>query len=582
MTAKDKTKERELAKLVKQAKRPLLWAAVFSFAANMLMLAMPIYSLQVLDRVISSFNFNTLLMLTIVALGALAFYGLFMAVRGVVLARLSDWLNAVLSPRLMALAVENSAVGIPASAGQMQRELQMLRGFLSGNGMASLFDAPWSIIFIITIYLINPVLGFVSLAGAFLLLAFGIIVEISTKKAVDDATELTNRNMRFADSSSRNAEAVEAMGMLPSLISLWQEHSVRVQELTATSGDRSNILLSLSRFVRMSLQVAVIGMGAWLSLHNELTVGGMIASSILMGRALAPFENAIGTWKQLILARDSYNRLDNTLTDVPRLRGTMNMPSPDGTLQVEQLVYSPPMAKAPILKSIGFSLKAHESLGIIGPSAAGKSTLARLLMGILPPSHGSVRLDGVDIFHWNREDLGKYVGYLPQNVELFPGTIRDNIARMEPNANDDDIIAAAQFAGCHEMILRLPQGYETEFNERMLSLSPGQRQRIGLARALYKKPSFVVLDEPNANLDGEGEQALRDTIIRMKQEGITFILVAHKPSIVMAVDKILMLQAGMIKDFGLREEVLSKYTQQQQPAAPANGKAKLVKAEGME
>ncbi len=575
----DQTKERELGKLIRQAKRPLWWVAIFSFAANMLMLVMPIYTLQVLDRVIMSFNFNTLVMLTIVALGGLLFYALFSGLRSVVLSRLSDWLQAVLSPRLMAVAVENSAIGIPASAGQFQRELGSLRGFIAGQGVTSLFDAPWSIIFIITIYLINPLLGLLSLVGAILLLGFGVAVEISTKKPVDDATELSNRNMQFAEATSRNADAVEAMGMLPTITKLWKSQSERMQELTSLAGNRSNIIVSLSRFVRMSLQIGIIGIGAWLALNNELTVGGMIGASILMGRALAPFEGAIATWKQLIQARDSYHRIDAALTDVPNLRGTMEMPEPGGTLSVEQLMYKPPNGATPIIKNVSFALKAHESLGLIGPSAAGKSTLARLLMGILPPSHGSVRLDGVDIFHWNRSDLGKYVGYLPQNVELFPGTIRDNIARMETDASDEDVIDAARFAGCHEMILRLPQGYETEFSPSMLSLSPGQRQRVGLARALYKKPSFVVLDEPNINLDGEGEVALRQAIIRMREAGITFILVAHKPSIVTHVDKILMLQDGMIKDFGPRDEVLKKYTQSSTPQSAA-GTAKNLEGSG--
>ncbi len=579
----DKTQEREFAKTLKLAKRPFIWVAAFSFAANMLMLAMPIYTLQVLDRVIMSFNFNTLVMLSIIAVGCLVFYAIFTALRGVLLSRISDWLQMVLSPKLMSISVENSAIGVPASAGQLQRELQSVRNFIAGQGLTSLFDAPWSVIFIITIYLINPVLGLLSLVGAILLLGFGVILELSTKKPVDDATELSNRNMQFAEATSRNAEAIEAMGMLPTIQSLWQDYGQRALELTTLAADRSNLIVSLSRFVRLSLQIGIIGIGAWLALQNELTVGGMIGASILMGRALAPFEGAISTWKQLIQARDAYHRLDGILTDAPKLRGTMEMPAPAGNLQVEKLVYSPPRGGSPILKSLTFNINAHESLGIIGPSAAGKSTLARLLMGILPPSHGSVRLDSVDIFHWNRADLGKYVGYLPQNVELFQGSIRENIARMEPNASDTDIIAAAQFAGCHEMILRLPQGYETEFSPHQISLSPGQRQRIGLARALYKNPTFVVLDEPNANLDGEGEVALREAILRMKQAGITFIIVAHKPSIVSHVDKLLMLQDGSIKDFGTRDAVLNKYTQSSAAAASKKAtNAQIAKSDGME
>jgi len=579
----DKTKIRELRKLFQQCKRPLIWVGLFSLASNVLMLALPIYSLQVLDRVINSFNMDTLIFLSLVVVASIGFYGFFTGIRSTVLSRLSDWLVAQLSPRLMSVAVENSAVGLPASAGQFQRELSNLKNFISGQGVTSLLDAPWSIIFILTIYLINPVLGFIALMGAFLLLGFGVVVELSTKKPINDATELTNRSMLFAESSSRNAEAIEAMGMLPTLTNLWNAQTRHVQDLTMQASDRSNTLVSLSRFLRLTLQVATTGMGAWLALHNELTVGAMIASSILMGRALAPFEAAIGIWKQWIQARDAYHRIDSVLTEVPRMRGTMKMPEPGGTLTVEQLVYKPPRSGNPIIKGVAFSLKAHESLGLIGPSAAGKSTLAKLLMGILPPTAGSVRLDGVDIFHWNRADLGQYVGYLPQSVELFPGTIRDNIARMEPGAKDEDVIAAAKFAGCHEMILRLPQGYETEFSQQLLSLSPGQRQRIGLARALYKNPSFVVLDEPNTNLDGEGEVALRETIQRMQKAGITFVLVAHKPSIVTHVDKILMLQDGVIKDFGSRDAVLAKYTGSSNPSAARKGKtAKLVKPEAIE
>lgn len=559
-SVRDPAKEGQLKQLLRQARVPFLWVAVFSFASNMLMLALPLYSLQVLDRVMSSYSFNTLLMLTILTVGFFIFYAIFIALRTNVLTAVGDWLHQVLSPRLMSLAVENSAIGLPASASQFQREIMNIRGFITGNGITTLFDAPFSIIFILLIYLINPVLGFLALAGAGMLLLFAVLVEMTTKKPLDRSNEIMMRNLQFAEMTSRNAEAVEAMGMLPTLARLWKQKNDEAAEPLALAGGRSNLLLSLSRFLRMFLQIAITGVGAWLALQGEVTIGAVIGASIIAGRALAPFEGAIAIWKQWVQARDSYHRIESSLSDLPRLRGTMAMPAPGGVLRVENLVYSPARSNTPILRGIQFDLAAHESLGLIGPSAAGKSTLARLLMGILPPSHGSVRLDGVDIFHWNRADLGQYVGYLPQDVELFPGTIKDNIARMDPDADPMKVIEAAQFAGCHEMILKLPQGYETEFSQNMLSLSPGQRQRIGLARALYGNPSFVVLDEPNSNLDGEGEISLQKAILRMKQAGITFVLVAHKPSIVSHVDKILMLQDGMMKDFGPREAVLKKYT----------------------
>jgi ATP-binding cassette subfamily C exporter for protease/lipase len=556
----------QLRALFSKAVPPLRWALLFSFAANILLLALPMYSLQVLDRVMSSYNMNTLIMLTILTVGCFVFNAFFSALKNAVLNHIGEWLQLTLSPRLMGTAVENAAIGMPVHASQFQRDLANLKNFITSAPLATLMDAPFSIIFLLIIYMINPILGAVTLAGAVLLLLFGVVIEYATKAPVDESNTLMNKSLQFADASARNAEAVEAMGMLPTLVHQWEKDSRKMLDLANTAQGRSNLLNALSRFLRMIIQVAITGLGAWLALNNEITMGHVIAASIISGRALAPFEAAIGLWKQWIITRDSYHKLEKVLSEVPRMRGTMPLPAPGGKLRIENLVYTPPRASLPILKGINFELNAHESLGLIGPSAAGKSTLARLIMGILPATMGSVRLDGVDIFHWNRADLGQYVGYLPQDVELFQGTIKDNIARMQPDADPAKVIEAAQFAGCHEMILRLPQGYETEFSQQMLSLSPGQRQRIGLARALYNNPSFVVLDEPNSNLDGEGEVALQHAIIRMKQRGITFVLVAHKPSVVSHVDKILMLENGMMKDFGARDAVLKKYTRTVQNA----------------
>jgi PrtD family type I secretion system ABC transporter len=556
--SRDTAKLGQLRQLLQQAKVPFIWIGVFSFASNVLMLALPLYSLQVMDRVMSSYSVTTLLMLSVITFACFIFYGIFTAFRTSVLSAVSEWLQIVLSPRLVKLAVENSAVGIPTGASQFQRELVNLRSFITG-GLVTLCELPFSLLFLLVIYMINPVLGFVTLIGAILLVLFGLAVEFTTKKEMNRANELSLRNLQFADVTSRNAEAVEAMGMLDIIIQQWQQRSKEVSEITAVTNGRANIFQTLSRIIRMILQVAITGIGAYLALKGEITMGNTIAASIIAGRALGPFEAALGLWKQWVAARDSYHRIESALSDIPRMRGTMPMPAPGGKLVVENLYYTPPRGSAAILRGIQFELNAHESLGLIGPSAAGKSTLARLLMGILPASNGSVRLDGVDIFQWNRQDLGQYVGYLPQDVELFHGTIKDNIARMDSEADSAKVIAAAQFAGCHEMILRLPRGYETEFSHQMLSLSPGQRQRIGLARALYNNPTFVVLDEPNSNLDGEGEIALQQAIYRMKQAGITFVLVAHKPSIVQHVDKILMLREGVMKDFGARDTVLKKY-----------------------
>lgn len=547
----------ELTRLLRQTRRAFLYAFGFSFCMNVLLLLLPIYSLQVLDRVISSRSIDTLLVLTLIAVIGFIFYGIFNMVRGFVLNSVVEWLDVKLAPRLLEIAVVKSSVGVPTSASQYQRDLNAIKTFIN-SGAGVLLDAPWALVFLIVIYMISPVLGFIAVIGAFFLFAFAVLNEIATKKPLEAAQENMIQSGNTADVVGRNAEAVEAMGMLPNILTHWKKlnHTGLQSQYQATH--RGNVLQSISRVVRFVIQVAVIGVGAWLTLQNELTVGGMIASSILVARALAPFEAAIGVWRALVAARDAYHRLNRALNTTPVLRGEMELPAPTGQLTAEGVFFQPPNA-APIVKNVNFALQPQESLGIIGPSAAGKSTLAKLIIGILPTTHGAIRLDGAETFKWNREDLGRYVGYMPQQVDLFNGTIKDNIARMDMDASDEAVIEAAKFAGCHEMILRLPKGYETEFFSGNLTLSPGQRQRIGLARALYGNPRFVVLDEPNGNLDGEGERALLQALRRMKERGITYIVVAHRPSIVSNVDKILMLRGGMVEAFGPRDEVLKQY-----------------------
>lgn len=558
-------------------KRAFWYAALFSLCINILMLALPLYSLQVLDRVMSSHSMETLHMLTLITIACFIFYGLFNLVRSFVLTRVGDWMDEVLAPLLLENSVARSAVGTATSASQHHRDLYIIKGFISGQGATTLFDAPWALIFLLVIYAINPVLGFVTLLGCVLLLIFAVFTELSTRKPLKLASGLSIHSMGIAETASRNAEAIEAMGMMRNITHHWQGQnakSIRVQNVAAS---RSAILQNGSRIIRMVLQISLTGFGAYLALQNEVTVGGMIASSILAARALAPFEASIAVWKNFVNARDAYARLEQSITTTPQLRGTMPLPAPKGDLTIENMFYRAPGNEKPILKAINMRLSAGESLGIIGPSAAGKSTLAKLIIGVLPPSHGSVRLDAVEIFKWNREDLGSHVGYMPQQVELFAGTVKDNIARMDLNATPEAVIAAAQMAGVHEMILRLPKGYETTFSANDLSLSPGQRQRIGLARALYGSPKFVVLDEPNSNLDGEGERALVDALTRMKAAGITFIVVAHRPSIVGSVDKILTLRDGAIEQFGPRQQVLQKYVQ---PPAPQVAAAAAAIAAG--
>lgn len=571
-----KNNEQPLAKYLLKTRRALAYAFLFSFAINLLMLSMSLYSLQVLDRVISSHSMETLFLMTLLVVFMLVVMGVFYGLRSALLHNVTDWLDLEVAPVLLQDAVSKSSLGVYVSAGQHQRELGAIKSFISGGGISTLLDAPWTIIFMIVIFMVSPVFGFITIIGLVLLVGFGLLNEFATKKVYQQATEGQVQSNMLADSASRNAEAVEAMGMMPNVLLRWRKAQANASEHLDLAQGRANIIQSVSKVIRMILQISVTGFGAFLAVHNEITVGGMIAGSILVGRALGPFEGMIIMYKNWINARDAYGKLNTAITSGKVLeRGSMAMLEPEGRLSVENLIYSPAAGVAPIIRGVSFVLHPGESLGIIGPSAAGKSTMGKLIIGLLPPTHGAARLDGADTFKWNRENFGKFSGYMPQNVELFAGTIRDNIARLEPSATDEEVIYAAQMAGAHEMILRLAKGYETTYIPGQHTLSPGQRQRIALARALFRNPKFVVLDEPNTNLDGEGERALVDTLKRMKQANMTFVLVAHRPTLVATVDKLLVLKAGTIERFGPREDILKIYTQQGIPKniAPPRGDA---------
>lgn len=550
--------------------RRVFWFVLgFSLCTNLLLLALPIYSLQVLDRVISSASIPTLVYLTLVIVAAFVFYGAFCLVRGAILTRTGEWLDTQVSGRLLALGVMQNATGSPVQASRHLRDVQSIKGFITGTGVTSLFDAPWSLIYLFIIYLINPLLGLIAAIGAVLLLGLALLNELMTRKPYALAGRVQSRTMEMADSASRNAEAIEAMGMMGSIAARWQHENGQAQDMQVKAAGRVNVIQNVSRVIRMLIQVGIIGVGGYLAIHHEITTGGMIASSILSGRALAPFEAAIGLWKSLLAARDAYQRLEKAITRFPHTRGAVDLPVPEGRLVLENVGYAPAGQK-PIIRGVSLQVEPGETLGVVGPSAAGKSTLARLMIGVLPTSAGAVRLDGAEVFKWNREFLGPHVGYLPQQVELFSGTVLENIARMHPQPDHQKVIEAAQTAGVHELILQLPEGYETVVKPGNMTLSPGQRQRIGLARALYGNPRFIVLDEPNAALDGEGEQALVQAMAAIRERGITCVVVAHKPSLVRHTDKIVILHQGMVKEFGETRHVLGKYLTPQ-PAGAAGG-----------
>ncbi|WP_414639773.1 type I secretion system permease/ATPase [Arenibaculum sp.] len=547
--------------------RPLLmWVGLFSFCANLLMLAVPLYTLQIFDRVLTSRSTETLAMLTLIVVGALAVFGILEAVRSRILVRVSNWFQNTLSPVLFARAVEVAPLH-PGSAADGLRDLSTLRGFLSGPGVVHLFDVPWVPIYVGVIVLIHPLLGAVAALGAVALGAMALFSELATRRALGAANAGYAAMLARADGHVRRAEAVGAMGMLPQLVADWQRQNRDVLRDHAAASDRAGLCASITRFLRPTLQVAILGVGAYLVLQRALTPGAMIAASIILSRALAPVEQMVGTWKAFVAARAANRRLNERLAAPMPVRSSTRMPDPEGRVDVERATVTAPGGLVPVLRHVQFSLAPGESLGVIGPSAAGKSSLARLLVGLWPATSGQARLDGVDLFTWDRADLGRHVGYLPQDVDLLDGPVRQVIARMDPGAEDAAVIAAAKLAGAHEMVLRLPLGYDTVIGRDRHQLSGGQRQRLGLARAFYGNPRLLVLDEPNANLDAEGERALIDALEQARALGITAIIIAHRPSVLVHVDKLLILRDGRMEMYGPRAEIMAQVAPQRSAAA---------------
>ena len=537
-------------------RRAFGYAFLFSFAVNLLSLLSPLYSMQVYDRVFTTRSVDTLIGLTSVILIGYAFYGALFAIRAGIIARVIEWLERTLAPQILHLSIEQAAQsGVPL-AGQHQRDLMTIKNFIA-LAAPTVMDLPWSIIFLLVIYMINPLLGFMSLFGMGMLCVSAVLNEYATRKVLMRAQEHSVESALNADAIGRSSEAICAMGMNRAVVDHWLAHSVRGLTLQDAAQNRSALINALTRTLRLVLQIAVIAVGAWLALHQELSSGGLIACSILSQRVLMPFDQAVGVWKQLVAARESYARLDRLLKQ-PLPAGATVLPAPRGMLSVEGLYVNFGKGQ-PTLRNINFNLQPGESLGIIGPSAAGKSTLGKALCGVVNPSYGSVRLDGAEIFQWGRAEVGPYIGYLPQQVDLFPGTIKQNIARMQKDAPDVAVVEAAMKAGVHHLILQFEHGYDTQVAAGNLALSPGQRQRIGLARALYGAPRLMILDEPNSNLDGDGERALVHVIGELKKAGITTLVIAHRPSILSSVDKVMMLRGGTIEAFGPREEILGRF-----------------------
>ncbi|WP_287245972.1 type I secretion system permease/ATPase [Mesorhizobium sp.] len=547
----------ELAACLAHFRRAFLAVAAFSGLINVLMLSGSVFMLQVYDRVLPSRSVPTLVALVLLISILYVFQSALDAIRGRVLARIGSGLDERLSERTYRVMSQLPlARGRSGEGMQPVRDLDQIGGFLASGGPATLFDLPWMPLYLALCFAFHPWLGLAALIGAILLLALTVLTEKTVRRPATEMSGYAGARSNIALASIRNAEVLEAMGMRSTMASRWAEANGKYRQAQMRASDVTGSFGALSRGFRMLLQSVVLAIGAYLVIGQEATPGIIIASSILTARALAPVELAIAHWKNFLAARQGWHRLSELFREFPATEDRLQLPPPRTELSVEGIGVVPPGERRFVVQDITFSLSAGSALGVIGPSASGKSSLARALVGVWPAARGKIRLDGAAIEQWPAEALGRHIGYLPQDVELFAGTIAQNIARFDPSPDPATIIAAAKTAGMHEMILRLPRGYQTEIGEGGASLSAGQRQRIGLARALYGDPFLVVLDEPNSNLDAGGEQALTQAILAVKQRHGAVVVIAHRPSALAAVDLLLVLDSGRQHAFGARDLVV--------------------------
>lgn len=542
--------------ILRPFRRYLVFAGLFSFFLNLGLLMPSIYMLQVFDRVLSSRSLETLEALTFIASVVLVFAAGIDFFR----TRLLHACGNLLDQRFgrEALSRMLGSAGERKAYPEAMRDVAVVRNLFLGQQILSLFDLPWTPLFVALTYLFNPLLGITATVGLVLLLTLGYLGERRNRDAVKALEGQGLRAGKFIDTALRQSDAVNAMGMQPAIVDNWQKLNDDILHSRHQTAHASSVISSCSKFLRQYLQVSMMAVGAWLVVHEHVSAGVMLASTIILGRALSPVESLLSQWKSLLEAFWALKRLGAALQR-PATTSMLSEVAPEGALQCDKLVYSPTAGQPPILKGISFSIAAGEQLGIIGPSGSGKSSLARLLLGLWSPTAGAVRLDGAELSQWNAESLGRWRGYVPQDVEMLPGTVAQNIARMGA-VDHERVMEAARAAGAHEMILGLPGGYDTPLGEQANRLSGGQRQQLALARALYGKPRLVVMDEPNAHLDTEGEQKLLVALAALKAAGTTVVVIAHKPSLLVHADKLLVLKQGAVEAFGPRESVMGKYS----------------------
>ena len=560
------SKKPSLREVLQEARPALIGVAGFSLVVNLLMLASPLYMMQLYDRVLPSQSVPTLVALSVLLLGVILLIGGFEFLRSRVMVRLGLGMEERLAARVFDAVVEREPNAVSADRDAPLQDLAQLRAFLTGPGLFAFFDAPWVPVYLIVITLLHPILGAIATCGAVVLFGLALASERWTRAPLERAALAQEREVAWVESARRSADTLVAMGMTRGARAHWQSERDQTLHGQAFASDRSGLLAALSRSTRLLLQSAMLGAGAALAISGAVSPGAMVAGSILLGRALAPVEQAIAHWKSLLAARRAHARLSRLVGEPDAEAKALRMPRPEGSLRIEGLTAGPPGSRHATLRQLDFEVPAGQVLGVIGRSGAGKSTLAKQIAGIWQPHQGVVRLDGVALDHWHADDLTRAVGYLPQQIELFEGTVRSNIARLDPDAEDEEILRAAKMAGAHELIAQLPDGYETDIGRDGTCLSGGQRQRIALARAVYGSPSVVVLDEPNSSLDAEGDRALTEAIESLKANGRTVVVIAHRPSAIVAVDRVLVLDAGRIAALGPRDEVLAPAARAENPS----------------
>jgi len=534
-------------------------AGLLSGFITLLQMVVPLFMLQVHDRVLNSQSLDTLTMLVIIACGGLALFAILEFIRSQIFQVMGSELVRRLNLTAIEAGVKSSLEKGGSMASEVLRDLNDLRTFITSNAISAPLEAMWVPLFLLVLFALHPLFGLLAVISAVILIGLNLLSDMLTRPLLKEANTANLQNVATIASTLRHAETIEAMGLMPALTRRWRKGQLHATELMAMGSRRGKAIHALTRSMRFGMQVAVLALGADLVIKGEITAGTMIAASILTGRLLTPFDNMTENWRQWVFALTAWNRVRDVLENHSSLRQTVPTPPSQGALKVDKLVYAPPNAPVPVIKGISFTLEPGDVLGIVGPSAAGKSTLARLLVGVLQPTTGGVFLDGHNVYLWERASFGAMVGYLAQSVSLLDGTVRDNISRMY-DADPQMVIDAARSAGVHEMIGRMPLGYDTPVGDNRYTLSGGQKQRVALARALFGQPRLLVLDEPNANLDTEGEVALLRAVAQAKADNAIVIMIAHRPAIMEAADKILVLEDGRIGQFGDRTDVVSNIT----------------------